>query len=141
MLLFAIIISRTRLRVNLHSAVAWMSRNSLLEAGANLKWQQRDSKWGWILYFCLKNNTLCPVDLWNKLLWTRINRILHKKYKKMFRSTIGIIVCSIELSFFSILSKNMVLLLWREKNNNLPLAHLLGLAFLMFMKYCFVNFV
>ena len=28
-----IIISRTRLRVNLHSIVAWMSRNSLLETG------------------------------------------------------------------------------------------------------------
>ena len=107
-LLYAIIISRTRLRANLHSAVPWMSRNSLLEAGANLKWQQRDSKRSYILYFCIKNNTLCPVDLWTKLLWTRINWMSHEKNEKIFRFLTGIILCSIELSFFSILSKNMV---------------------------------
>ena len=32
--LFVIIMSRTRFRVNLHSIVAWMSRNSFLETGA-----------------------------------------------------------------------------------------------------------
>ena len=42
-----------------------------------------------------------------------------KNMKKVFRSTTGIILCSIELSFFSILSKNVVLLLWTEKNNTL----------------------
>ena len=31
--LLVVIMSRTRLRVNLHSMVAWMSRNSLLEKG------------------------------------------------------------------------------------------------------------
>ena len=112
MLLYAIIIPRTRLRVNLHSAVAWMSRNSLLEAGTNLKWQQQDSKCGY-----MKNNTLWLVDLWTYLLWTRINGMSHKKYEKIFRPTTGIILCSIEVSFFSILSKNMVLLPWTEKNN------------------------
>ena len=32
--LYVIIMSRTRFRVNPHSIVAWMSRNSLLKAGA-----------------------------------------------------------------------------------------------------------
>ena len=32
--LYVFIMSRTRFRVNPHSIVAWMSRNSLLEAGA-----------------------------------------------------------------------------------------------------------
>ena len=33
-LLYVLVVSRTRFRVNSHSIVAWMSRNSLLEAGA-----------------------------------------------------------------------------------------------------------
>ena len=32
-ILYALIMSRTRSRVNSHSIVAWMSRNSLLETG------------------------------------------------------------------------------------------------------------
>ena len=32
--LYVLVMLRTRLRVNPHSIVAWMSRNSLLEAGA-----------------------------------------------------------------------------------------------------------
>ena len=32
--LYVLIMSRTRFRVNLHSTVAWMSRNSLHEASA-----------------------------------------------------------------------------------------------------------
>ena len=32
--LYVLVMSRTRFRVNPHSIVAWMSRNSLLEAGA-----------------------------------------------------------------------------------------------------------
>ena len=31
--LYVLVMSRTRFRVNPHSIVAWMSRNSLLEAG------------------------------------------------------------------------------------------------------------
>ena len=31
--LYVLMMSRTHFRVNLHSIVAWMSRNSLLEAG------------------------------------------------------------------------------------------------------------
>ena len=40
-----LITSRTRFRVNPHSVVAWMSRNSLLKTGAKLKfkWLQLDS--------------------------------------------------------------------------------------------------
>ena len=32
--LYVLVVLRTRFRVNPHSIVAWMSRNSLLEAGA-----------------------------------------------------------------------------------------------------------
>ena len=35
--LYVLIMSRTHFRVNPHSIVAWMSRNSLLEAGAKSK--------------------------------------------------------------------------------------------------------
>ena len=34
-LLYVLVMSRTRFRVNPHSLVAWMSRNSLLETGGN----------------------------------------------------------------------------------------------------------
>ena len=42
-ILYVLVMSRTRLRVNSHSIVAWMSRNSLLESDAKFKWLQLDS--------------------------------------------------------------------------------------------------
>ena len=42
--LYVLIMSRTRFRVNPHSIVAWMSRNSLLEAGAKF-WNLSDCNW------------------------------------------------------------------------------------------------
>ena len=38
--LYVLIMSRSRFRVNLHSIVAWISRNSMLEAGAKFRWLQ-----------------------------------------------------------------------------------------------------
>ena len=42
--LYVIIMLRTRVKVNLHFIVAWMSRNALLETDATskVKWQQQD---------------------------------------------------------------------------------------------------
>ena len=42
--------SRTRLRVNPYSIVAWMSRNSLLEAGAKWLSVRLRTKWLWVRF-------------------------------------------------------------------------------------------
>ena len=84
--------------------------NSLLEKGAKFKWQQRDSKFG---AECLS------VHLRTKWFWVRISLLSHNKCEKIFRSMAGIILCSIELYFFSILLKIMTLLPWTEKNDSL----------------------
>ena len=46
--LYVLVMSRTRLRVNPHSTVAWMSRNSLLEAGAKWLSVRLRTKWFWV---------------------------------------------------------------------------------------------
>ena len=47
--LYLLVMSRTRLRVNPHSIVAWMSRNSLLEAGAKSEGEvTTNTKWFWV---------------------------------------------------------------------------------------------
>ena len=112
--LYVSIISRTRFRVNLHSAVAWISRNSSLETGEKFKWQQRNSKY--IINNCYTIN---------------MKKYLHPRQGSYFGP----------LNFiFSALSQKI----WyscHEQKKIILLKHLLGLAFLMFMKYCFLNFV
>ena len=56
--LYVLVMSRTRFRVNPHSIVAWMSRNSLLQASARnvkFKWLHLDSTpvWpnGWVFVY------------------------------------------------------------------------------------------
>ena len=69
--LYFIIMSRTCFRVNLHSIVNRMSRNSLLETGQYLKfkWQQSDSN---SQPLSLLTNTCLSVHLQTKWLWVWI---------------------------------------------------------------------
>ena len=41
--LYVLVMSFTRFRVNPHSIIAWMSRNSLLEGGAKVKWNNSNN--------------------------------------------------------------------------------------------------
>ena len=51
-----VMMSHMCFRINLHSTVAWMSRNSLLEAGVNLKFS--DCNWTWTHHHLVHKWTL-----------------------------------------------------------------------------------
>ena len=123
--LYVIIISRACFRVDLpltecQRTPCWKQARSLTDSYRI----QNLAKW-------------LRVHLPTKWFWVRIPLLSHNKHEKTFRSTAGIIFWSIELYFFSILSNILILLSWTEKNNTLEA--LMGLVFLMFIRYCFVN--
>ena len=126
--LHVIIMSRTRFGVNLQSTVAWMSRDfwKQVQSLSDCNGTQNLAKW-------------LSVHLRTTWLRVRILMLSHNKYKKIFRSTVGIILWSTEHYLFSILSKNVVCC--HEQKKIILLKHLLGLVFSMFMKHCFLNFV
>ena len=105
-----------------------MSRDSLLETGATLSdWNEIQNLAKWL-----------SVYLRTKWLWARISMLSHNKYEDIFRSVAGIIVWSTEHYFFQYSLKNYDTA--AEKKTKKLLKHFLGLAFFMFMKYCFVTF-
>ena len=123
--LYVIIISRACFRVDLpltecQRTPCWKQARSLTDSYRI----QNLAKW-------------LRVHLPTKWFWVRIPLLSHNKREKTFRSTAGIIFWSIELYFFSILSNILILLSWTEKKNTLEA--LMGLVFLMFIRYCFVN--
>ena len=126
--LYVIIMSRTRFWVNLQSTVAWMSRDC---------WKQAQS-----LSDC--NGTQNLAKWLSDHLWIRgcgfefrcRHTINLKKYlDPRLRPSFG----SLSI-IFSVFSQKMWCCCHKQKKMIL-LKHLLGLAFFMFMKYCFVDFV
>ena len=106
--LYVVIKSRTRLSVNLQSKVVWLSRDwwKQVQSLSDCNGTQNFAKW-------------LSVNLRATSLRVRILLLSHIKFEKIFRSMTGIIIWSIQHYFFSILSKNMALLLWTEKNDTL----------------------
>ena len=79
------------------------------------------------------------VHIRTKWLWVRIPLLSHNKYEKIFRSTARFILWSITLLFFSAFSQKTYCC--HEQKQIILLKNLVGLAFFLFMKYYFVNFV
>ena len=79
------------------------------------------------------------VHIRTKWLWVRIPLLSHNKYEKIFRSTARFILWSIKLLFFSAFSQKTYCC--HEQKQIILLKNLVGLAFFLFMKYYFVNFV
>ena len=78
------------------------------------------------------------VHIQTKWLWVRIPLLSHIKYEKIFRSTARFILL-VHWTFFSVFSQNMCCC--HEQKKIILLKHLVGLAFFVFRKYYFVNFV
>ena len=78
------------------------------------------------------------VNIRTKWLWVRILLLSHNKYENIFRSTARFILLVNE-PFFSVFSQKICCC--HEQKKIILLKHLVGLAFFVFMKYYFVNFV
>ena len=74
--LYVLVMSRTRFRVNPHSIVAWMSRNSLFKAGAKSEWLS-DCNWTRTQSHLVRKQTLnhyakLSVHLQANWFWVRV---------------------------------------------------------------------